>query len=87
MMRALLTLWFRSSIRKMPRSPVVPELVNTRYLPSNRCPTRTGRLMKARACSMVTSGSVTQSSNRVINAFFMVTGSSVWSSTWCGRCW
>ena len=86
-LRAYCTAMFRSSSRKIPRLPLVPEVVATKYLPRNRSPIRFGSVTNARTCSMVTSRSVIQSSKQAISVSLLVTGSRVESSTRSGRSW
>ncbi|MGX5359968.1 hypothetical protein [Kocuria sp. KH4] len=77
----------RSSSTKTPRVPVVPAVVATRYLPTNRAPIRAGSATNSSTAARVTTGSVTTSSKEAISAFLSVTGSTVTSSIRSGSPW
>jgi len=84
---ALVTASDLLSSRKIPRVPVVPEVVATLYRPRNLVPTRDGSPMNSCVPERVTSGSVTHSSKWVIRTDFPVTGSNAGSVTSSGMPW
>ncbi|WCI08856.1 hypothetical protein PJ267_02130 [Arthrobacter sp. OVS8] len=77
--RPEVTAQYRSSSTKMPRVPVVPAVVATRYFPANRCPIRIGSATNSWTPARVTAGSVATSSKWAISPFLFVTGSKVMS--------
>jgi hypothetical protein len=83
--RALATARDLVSSRKIPRVPVVPDVVATVYRLRNFAPTSDVSATNDCVSSSVTAGSVTQSSKWAISAAFVVAGSSPGSVIRAGR--